>query len=116
MGHEMLVDEVKQETLRAGIVDWVSIGEVYSLVAARAPSMSEAELKSATFDSVKALLHDRLTEIGNISSSGFQAWAGTLESHLEQVSRFIQSGTDKEWGDEVWLCNTASGDAMADGD
>lgn len=60
---EPVTDEVKRETLRAGVVDWVSIGEVYSLVAARAPSMSETELKSTTFDAVRALLHQGLTEI-----------------------------------------------------
>jgi hypothetical protein len=113
MDHETFLHTATRETLRAGVVDWVSIGEVYSLVATSAPSRGEDELKSATFETVKALLHNELAKVGNISHSGFQAWDGTPESHLERISALIQSGTDKDWGDEAWLCNTARGDAVA---
>lgn len=111
-----MIDEVKRETLRAGVVDWVSIGEVYSLVAMRAPSMTETELKSTTFDAVQTLLHQGLMEIGDISHSGFQAWGGTLDSRLDRVSTFMGRGTDKEWGDDAWLCNTVGGDEIVGSD
>jgi hypothetical protein len=105
----MNLSELAKLILRQGTDDWVPMAEVASLASGLLPNASQAEIRAAALAALNELQSKGFVRVGDVTRSGFVAWAESPAEALERVEReWISVGLPR-LGDVGWLENTNAG-------
>jgi hypothetical protein len=108
----------REEVLLRGLIDWVALERVHSIVAKENQNQPLATIHDKVLNLIRSLVTDGLFEIGGLSTSNgrFRAWDTTLDESIERVRDVYTSKFDDEsaWWFSCWLDATEEGLQVAE--
>jgi hypothetical protein len=103
-----------RDILLWGLEDWVDLGFARQYVSDEIGSVSPAELREQTIEVIDALLRARLLVAGNLTQSGFEAWAeGPCDAVTRLRAEWSEPDAPLHAGDACWFEITEAGEALA---
>ncbi|OBK39731.1 hypothetical protein A5658_23840 [Mycobacterium sp. 1245111.1] len=108
----------RDEVLLRGLIDWVALERIHSIVAQENPGQPLAIIQDKVLGLIRSLVSEGLFEVGNLSSSTgrFSAWHTTLDESIERIREVYTSKFDDEpaWWFYCWLDATEEGLKVAE--
>jgi hypothetical protein len=110
-------EQVRNELLTDGLIDYVDLGAVDSQVSRHNPSASVSEVQHESLEVIRALVSEGLFELGDLSGDGgtLQVWSSSLDESLEKISdAYVSHHDDKPgWVFFAWMELTNKGEQVA---
>lgn len=107
-----MISNVERSILAAGVDDWVSLGEVASIVQGELEGNDPGDVQVLV--ALKHLVVEKLVELGDVAMGGFSAWDAPLDVTMVRVEELLRDSRDvRRYG--AWVSNTPEGDRVAAG-
>lgn len=108
----------RDEVLLRGLIDWVALERIHSIVAQENPGQPLAIIQDKVLGLIRSLVSEGLFEVGDLATSNgrFSAWHTTLDESIERIREVYTSKFDDEpaWWFYCWLDATEAGLKVAE--
>jgi hypothetical protein len=107
-----VISELAMRALHDGLDDWVPLAAIAGMVR-QAGTSSDQAVKAATTAIVKELVDSGLAVLGEVTPQGFVPSHEPLSVAIERLLSDKGPNDADAWEFDMWLDNTAEGDAAA---
>jgi hypothetical protein len=109
-----LTARIVEDLVLLGLDDWVHLADVALATRAHTASTRTEDVIEAGSAAVEAAVRAGLMEVGDVTDTGFHAWAvDATEARRRLRSGWQALDRDPVPGDVCWLANTERGDGRA---
>jgi hypothetical protein len=108
----------REEVLLRGLIDWVALERVHSIVATENADEPLAVIQDKVLDLIRSLVTDGLFEIGDLQTDDgrFAAWSMPLDESIQRIRDVYTTKfhDEPEWWFFCWLDATEKGLKVAE--
>lgn len=116
--HDEAVMSAREEVLSRGLIDWVALQRVHSIVAQENAGEPIAVIQEKVLDLIRSLVAEGLFKLGDLATDDnrFGAWGSSLDESIQRIrDAYIDNFDDEtKWWFVCWLESTEKGQELAE--